>query len=117
MSEHATIQIQKIQELEQQLLQSQAREEKLRDALLFYSDGKHSVLLHGSIDWKGERARLELHGFTYVGEYSSGGEEYVEDGRIAQNALDQTASDSTALDELKAKVRKEAFKEVKMAQA
>jgi hypothetical protein len=71
--------------------------EKVLEALTFYADGSNQELLTGfkdgarigdRIDWTEERDKLEARGFRMSCEYYNGSENYVEDGRTAQEAAD-----------------------------
>ena len=62
------------------------------EALRFYADCSHQVTLTGfkngsRIDWDQERDRLEKAGYRFSHENHNSTEEYVEDGRRAQGAL------------------------------
>ena len=62
------------------------------EALRFYADCRHQVTLTGfkngsRIGWDQERDRLEKAGYRFSHESYNSTEEYVEDGRRAQGAL------------------------------
>jgi hypothetical protein len=67
--------------------------EKVLEALMFYADGSNQELLTGfkdgdRINWTEERDKLEARGFRMSCEYYNGSENYIEDGRTAQQAAD-----------------------------
>ena len=62
------------------------------EALRFYAEESHHLTLTGfkngkRIDWDQERDRLEKAGYRFSHENHNSTEEYVEDGRRAQDAL------------------------------
>jgi hypothetical protein len=63
-------------------------DEALR-ALEWYAGGNHEVSLRGRMDWPAERKKLEDRGFHTVTEYPNGEEVFVEDGSVAQTAIDK----------------------------
>jgi hypothetical protein len=72
--------------------QAQAAMKQALEALRFYAEGSNHVTLTGfkngkRIDWNQERDRLEKAGYRFSVENYNSTEEYVEDGRRAQDAL------------------------------
>ena len=61
--------------------------EKAREALEFYANGDHFAVLLGP-DWQANKQRLESRGYSFVGNVRGRYDDYVENGRTAQDALD-----------------------------
>lgn len=64
----------------------------LKLALLFYANGKNIQVIRNDrkipINFEEERNRLKSSGYRYNNQWYDGSEEYVEEGVVAQKALD-----------------------------